>query len=43
MREEEALSLLIGDIYDAALDATLWPAVLGRTRDFVRGQTATLF
>lgn len=43
MREEEALSLLIGDIYDAALDPSLWPDVLGRTRDFVRGQTATLF
>ncbi|HEX2256242.1 MAG TPA: LuxR C-terminal-related transcriptional regulator [Afifellaceae bacterium] len=43
MREDETLSLLIGDIYDAALDSGLWPSVLGRTRDFVRGQTATLF
>jgi DNA-binding CsgD family transcriptional regulator/PAS domain-containing protein len=43
MREDETLSRLIGDIYDAALDPALWPAALGRTRDFVRGQTATLF
>jgi DNA-binding CsgD family transcriptional regulator/PAS domain-containing protein len=43
MREDETLSRLVGDIYDAALDPALWPTVLGRTRDFVRGQTATLF
>lgn len=43
MREDESLSLLIGDIYDAAIDPSLWPAALGRTREFVRGQTATLF
>jgi len=39
----EQLSHIIGDIYDAALDPSQWAAVLGRTRDFVGGQTATLF
>ena len=36
------LSTLIGDIYDAALDATLWVSVLGKTRDFVGGHAASL-
>jgi DNA-binding CsgD family transcriptional regulator/PAS domain-containing protein len=43
MMEAEQLSQLIGDIYDAALDPALWVGVLGRVRDFVAGQTATLF
>ncbi len=43
MRDDERLSSLIGDIYDAALDATLWAGVLGKARDFVGGQAATLF
>jgi DNA-binding CsgD family transcriptional regulator len=38
MREEEQLTCLIGSIYDAALDAGLWPDVLGRIADFVGGQ-----
>jgi len=32
----------MGDVYDAALDASLWPAVLGRVRAFVGGQAAVL-
>jgi DNA-binding CsgD family transcriptional regulator/PAS domain-containing protein len=43
MREDERLSSLIGDIYDAALDASLWVAVLGKARDFVGGQAAGLY
>ena len=42
MDETEQLSGLIGDIYDAALDPALWADVLGRTKRFVGGQTATL-
>ena len=43
MQLSEDLSTLIGDIYDAALDATLWVPVLGKTRDFVGGMAAALF
>src|SRR6185312_12206327 len=42
MGENELLSLLIGDIYDAALDRSLWPSVLEKTCDFVNGQAASL-
>jgi hypothetical protein len=35
MHKTERLSALIGDIYDAVLDSTLWVHVLERT-DFVR-------
>ncbi|MGH6735308.1 MAG: helix-turn-helix transcriptional regulator [Methyloceanibacter sp.] len=42
MREEEQLSLLIGDIYDATLDAALWLGVLSKIADFVGGKTAGL-
>ena len=42
MQVSEDLSTLIGDIYDAALDATLWVSVLGKTRDFVGGHAASL-
>jgi DNA-binding CsgD family transcriptional regulator/PAS domain-containing protein len=42
MHETERLSALIGDIYDAALDSTLWVNVLGKTKDFVGGQAAAL-
>jgi len=42
MRESEALSDLIGDIYDAALDPSLWSGALGKTREFVGGQAAVL-
>jgi len=42
MHESERLSALIGDIYDAALDQTLWRDVLGNTRMFVGGWAAAL-
>ena len=42
MQEIEQFSSLIGDAYDAALDPTLWPAVLGKVRGFVGGQAAVL-
>lgn len=37
MHETERLSALIGDIYDAALDPTLWVDVLRKTRVFIGG------
>jgi DNA-binding CsgD family transcriptional regulator len=37
MHEPERLSALIGDIYDAALDPTLWAGVLRKTRMFIGG------
>jgi hypothetical protein len=43
MREDEQLSSLIGDIYDAALDTTQWIPVLGRVCEFVGGCSVTLF
>src|SRR6058998_2913249 len=43
MLEAEELSALIGDIYDAALDPTLWPQVLPRSAHFVGGPAAALF
>jgi DNA-binding CsgD family transcriptional regulator len=43
MPEAEELSALIGDIYDAALDPTLWPQVLPRSAQFVGGPAAALF
>src|SRR5262245_50866206 len=42
MRDDKHFSSLMGDVYDAALDASLWPAVLGRVRAFVGGQAAVL-
>jgi len=42
MDDIEQLSWLIGEIYDAALDRSLWLAVLEKTCEFVNGQTATL-
>jgi DNA-binding CsgD family transcriptional regulator/PAS domain-containing protein len=42
MDETERLSALIGDIYDAALDPTLWVGVLGKTKGFIGGQCAGL-
>jgi DNA-binding CsgD family transcriptional regulator len=38
MRDDEVLTGLIGHIYDAALDAALWPRVLVRIGEFVGGQ-----
>jgi DNA-binding CsgD family transcriptional regulator len=42
MREDERLSELIGRIYDAALDSTLWVDVLGKTTNFIGGQGSGL-
>jgi DNA-binding CsgD family transcriptional regulator/PAS domain-containing protein len=41
--DDQTLSDLIGDVYDAALDQRLWPDVLDRAADFVGGVGATLF
>src|SRR5262245_44540295 len=43
VREAEQLSSLIGDIYDAALDSSLWTGVLAGCARFVRGPAAALF
>ena len=43
MDETERLSALIGDIYDAALDPTLWFRVLEKAGRFVGGSAASLF
>jgi DNA-binding CsgD family transcriptional regulator len=37
MRESERLLALVGDIYDAALDPTLWTDALAKTRAFIGG------
>lgn len=39
----ERLSALIGDIYDAALDPSLWIGVLGECAGFVGGPAASLY
>lgn len=41
--EASALSKLIGDIYDAALDPTLWTHALERSCSFVGGSSAVLY
>jgi DNA-binding CsgD family transcriptional regulator len=43
MSEAERLSLLIGEIYDAALDPTLWPRIQGNICEFVHGHASTLY
>ena len=43
MHETERLSALIGDIYDAALDPTLWVGVLAKSAAFVGGPAASLY
>jgi DNA-binding CsgD family transcriptional regulator len=43
MRDAEQVSSLIGDIYDAAIDPTLWNGVLRKARVFVGGSAAALF
>jgi DNA-binding CsgD family transcriptional regulator/PAS domain-containing protein len=43
MRGLEEVSSLISDIYDAALDPTLWVGVLESTARFVGGHAAALF
>jgi DNA-binding CsgD family transcriptional regulator len=41
--DPEALSALIGAVYDAALDAAVWPDALGRTAKYLSGVGALLF
>jgi DNA-binding CsgD family transcriptional regulator len=41
--QAELLSALIGEIYDAALDPSLWTDVVGKAGRFVGGLGATLF
>jgi DNA-binding CsgD family transcriptional regulator len=43
MAQEEQLSELIGEIYDAALDASLWSDVLGKAACFVGGSAAAIY
>jgi DNA-binding CsgD family transcriptional regulator/PAS domain-containing protein len=43
MRDGERLSRLIGKIYDAALDSTLWLRVLEQAANFVGGPAASLY
>ena len=41
--QTEQFSQLIGEIYDAAIDASKWSAVLGKAAHFVGGSSAALF
>jgi DNA-binding CsgD family transcriptional regulator len=43
MQETENLLALIGDIYDASLDAKLWIPVVEKVRDFVGGCSASIY
>jgi DNA-binding CsgD family transcriptional regulator len=43
MSEFSQVPSLIGDIYDAALDPSLWEDALEKARDYVGGSAATLF
>jgi DNA-binding CsgD family transcriptional regulator len=43
MRDDEAVSALIGDIYDAALDPSLWMGVLAKCAQYVGGPAAAIF
>jgi len=43
MDDSEKLSALIGDIYDATLDPSLWMDVLCKASRFVGGPAASLF
>jgi len=43
MSETEQLSSLVGGIYDAALDPTVWPNVLAQSARFVDGLSAGLY
>jgi DNA-binding CsgD family transcriptional regulator len=43
MKKIEEVSSLIGDIYDAAMDPSLWMGTLGRISDFVGGHAAGLY
>src|SRR3982751_6925954 len=41
--DSQKISALIGDVYDAALDQSLWPGVIERAAHFVGGIGAALF
>lgn len=43
MGDDERLSALIGEIYDAALEPERWPGALAQARDFVVGCAAGLY
>jgi len=43
MRQDEQLSRLIGNVYDAALDPALWVGVLQQIARFVGGPAASLY
>jgi DNA-binding CsgD family transcriptional regulator len=43
MDESERLSALVGEIYDAALNASLWPRALDLSHKFVGGCAAAIF
>jgi DNA-binding CsgD family transcriptional regulator len=43
MQDEQELSALIGDVYDAALDPSSWTGVLAKAAAFVGGPAAALF
>ena len=43
MKKIEEVSSLIGDIYDTAMDPSLWTGTLGRISDFVGGYAAGLY
>jgi DNA-binding CsgD family transcriptional regulator/PAS domain-containing protein len=43
MRKIEEVSSLIGDIYDAAMDQSLWPGTIGKITTFVGGHAAGLY
>ena len=42
MKEDQGLTQLIGDIYDAALDSSRWTSVLAKIAGFAGGQAAGL-
>jgi len=42
MEEDQGLTQLIGEIYDAALDASRWTHVLAKIARYVDGQAAGL-
>jgi DNA-binding CsgD family transcriptional regulator/PAS domain-containing protein len=41
--QTEQLSRLVGEIYDAAIDASKWSDVLGKAAQFIGGSSAALF
>ena len=42
MKEDQGLTQLIGDIYDAALDSSRWTSVLAKIACYAGGQAAGL-